>query len=188
MAQSAGQLTDVTPKPKKFFKSRNSAPETDLAIINAAFTNANDHKQPATPATPNKVSAKVKKEQRKKEEKPKQKPEKPEKPEKPAKAPKKKAKNEEKTAKKEKPTRVLSRTRKAINYSEDKSRSASPVHVPPTEAAQSSQPVASEPPPILDEAATNPSASPSKNLIGDHPPIVLRISKVSVVFIPLLHT
>lgn len=112
--------------------------------------------------------------------------EKPPKPEKPAKISKKKVKND---ANLPKPTRVLSRTRKTVNYSEAKSRSPSPS----TKAAAPA--VASIQSPVqvsqqynnneydtteqLESQAEQPLIASPKNPAAEHPPIVLRISKVS---------
>lgn len=147
-----------------------------------------------------------------KEEKAAAKAEKPEKvekqprPEKKTKVKKRAPKVEEKPAKvvpEVKPTRVLSRTRKAVNYSEDKSRSPSPKRLevagptvlpPPLPSVQNDletspihqahfnsdgepfMPIESHAINHLMTAASPPSTS--KTLATDHPPIVLRISKV----------
>lgn len=90
----------------------------------------------------------------------------------------------------EQPTRILGRARKTINYSEDKSRSPTPVRSRPA-AANFTEPIvpaAAAPFPSelqsinagnanIDEIRSQfTPGSPSKN--ADHPPIVLRISKV----------
>lgn len=107
------------------------------------------------------------------------------------KAIKKKAAKESKPVKPpEQPTRILGRARKAINYSEDKSRSPTPVRSRPVAAnfSEPMVPVAAAPFPSElqstnvgnvsnDETRSQfTPGSPSKN--ADHPPIVLRISKV----------
>lgn len=235
------QVADATvvPKPKKFFKSRNSVPDPDVASVAAlaespvaitalsanASATALTHAQPQHPTTSkfgNKTSKKnsggatkktksVKAEKTEKAEKAEknEKAEKAEKVEKPPR-PEKKVKVKKRTKAEEnptkvvpevKPTRVLSRTRKAVNYSEDKSRSPSPkrqaITVPPTPltlpSAQNdletspihqpqfnsdSEPIESQAINQL-KAATSP-PSTSKNLTSDHPPIVLRISKVII--------
>lgn len=225
----------VVPKPKKFFKSRNSVPDTDLASVVAlaetpiaitalpanasAATLANVHQpHPTTSKVSNKINKKNANSATKKTKSEKaiaaaataatanaEKPEKVEKqprPEKKAKV-KKRTKAEEKPNKvvaEVKPTRILSRTRKAVNYSEDKSRSPSPkrtaiaVDAPLPVLLQSAQsdletspihqaqfnsngepftPIESQ---IINVIASPPSTS--KNLVNEHPPIVLRISKV----------
>lgn len=112
-----------------------------------------------------------------------------------------------------KPTRVLSRARKIVNYSEEKSRSPTPSsrtvvanseviteQEKPNELVTS--PIQNFEQPIEfynsdnqntlkfnnDEQFHNlPDESPSKNLlVGDHPPIVLRISKVSIHYFVLM--
>lgn len=133
---------------------------------------------------------------------------KPPKSEKSQKSQKKKAKVIEKPVDTPKPTRVLSRTRKVVNYSEDQSHSPprnahtkvttdelstqSYVHndlvtsssvQPPAEVAnnlyeQSAQ--QSFQPAYHDEQYQSGDGSPSKNSLGCGPPIKLRISKVSI--------
>lgn len=120
--------------------------------------------------------------------------------------PKKNAKALEKIVEPTKPTRVLSRARKVVNYSEDKSRSPTPGHHAKAKAKTNPIEVALNP---VDELVTSPiqncesndfiqneeardmekvvddgsisEDTPSKLPIGDHPPIVLRISKVCMV-------
>lgn len=131
------------------------------------------------------------------------KPEKQIKPEKASKALKKKSKIIEKASKvveppKPKPTRILSRTRKTVNYSEEKSRSPSPkphasaapqiINISPNQQpsaniieCENNIPLESQSKHLTSD--TNPIvASPTKNLAIEHPPIVLRISKVSTIF------
>lgn len=170
------------PKPKKFFKSRNIVPATGNLT---PPTQVDPIQQNAVP----KISLKVnKKLPNTSEEIRKTKAEKPVKPKKV-----KKQKDETKLTV-EKPTRVLSRTRKAVNYLEDRSRSPTPNY-----AAANAAGVAGLSNRLSDEAdpstavdvkslstentsATNdaiPTGDDSKNVTHDHPPIVLRISKVS---------
>lgn len=218
------------PKPKKFFKSRNSVPDTDVAGIaalaetpvaitalpanaSAVATLANVHQQPhsstsKTSTKSNKKNAdgatrKTKAEKAATKAEKAEKVEKPAQPEKKAKV-KKRSKAEEKPIKvvpEVKPTRVLSRTRKAVNYSEDKSRSPTPTRQtiaapvpPPLPLAHSDletspihqpqfnsdgepfTPIESQAIQHLKVGASPPSSS--KTLATDHPPIVLRISKV----------
>lgn len=226
----------VVPKPKKFFKSRNSVVDTELVSVAAlaetpvavtalqanasAVTLATNIEQPLP--TTSKLSIKISKKsangapkKRKAEKaapitpKPEKvaKAEKPPRPEKVAKV-KKRTKAEDKPAKPVpdvKPTRILSRTRKAVNYSEDKSRSPSPkssgvvaapslpVHVPSAPCDLETSPIHQaqfnsdgEPFTPIESQAVNPlyavASSPSigKNVAVDHPPIVLRISKVNM--------
>lgn len=230
------QMADATvvPKPKKFFKSRNSVPDTDVVglaalaetpvAITAMSTNAStavlaivQQPHPTTSKTSIKIKKNAEGTTRKtkaekaaaKVEKAVAKAEKVEKqprPEKKAKVKKRAQKVEEKPAKvvpEIKPTRVLSRTRKTVNYSEDKSRSPSPKRQvlavptelpPPLPSAQSDletspihqpqfnsdgepfMPIESHAINHLIAAASPPSTS--KSLATEHPPIVLRISKV----------
>lgn len=126
---------------------------------------------------------------------------KPQKLEKVSKTSKKNAKALEKIVEPAKPTRVLSRARKVVNYSEDKSRSPTPGQ------HAKSNPTKIAPNPVENELLTplnferkdffqNDEAKdmekivddgnvsedlPSKLPVGDHPPIVLRISKVSMI-------
>lgn len=130
-------------------------------------------------------------------------PPKPQKLDKVPKTPKKNAKALEKILEPAKPTRVLSRTRKVVNYSEDKSRSptpgqnaeANPIEVAPNLVANElvSSPIqncernhffSNEEPNDMEKVVDDGNVSedsPSKLPIGDHPPIVLRISKVSMI-------
>lgn len=78
------------------------------------------------------------------------------------------------------PTRKLSRQRKTVNYTENRSRSPSParrsdgvkVSNVGDEVAVMQAESAASPPPLV--------ATSSETLDEEHPPIVLRISKVSV--------
>lgn len=249
----------VVPKPKKFFKSRNSMPDIDVASVAAlaetpvantaipsnasASTLRNVAGMQQYPTT-SKISIKIKKKttdaertrktkaekatakaekatvkaekataKAEKAEKATVKVEKQPRPEKKVKV-KKRTKAEEKSTKvvpEVKPTRVLSRARKAVNYSEEKSRSPSPkpevIAEPPPLPLPLLLPLPLPQPSVQNDLETSPihqpqfnndgepitpiesqainhfkgSASPpstSKNLPTDHPPIVLRISKV----------
>lgn len=128
-------------------------------------------------------------------------PQKPQKLEKVPKTSKKHAKALEKIVEPSKPTRVLSRARRVVNYSEDKSRSPTPgqhakanptgVALNPIVNELTSSPIQNceqthlsqhEEPNDMKRVADDGNVSedsPSKIPIGDHPPIVLRISKVS---------
>lgn len=140
-----------------------------------------------------------------------EKPPKPQKPEKVPKNTKKSLKTVEKLVRPPKPTRVLSRARKIVNYSEEKSRSPTPSSqtkaarnetTPETDAVEVAAiipvPSSEKPNPNQNEFfetnnentlkysndeqfQNSPSGSPSKNPLGDHPPIVLRISKVGII-------
>lgn len=224
----------VVPKPKKFFKSRNSVPDTDLAgavalaetpvavtalPMNAsAATLANvQQPQPATSKIKIKINKKNANGATRKIKTEKMVVAKVEKVPKPEKQPilekkakvKKRAKPEEKPIKvvpEVKPTRILSRTRKTVNYMEDKSRSpspkrqaidapeqfpqpppppqcdleTSPIHQP--QFNSDGEPLAAIEPQAIDylKAAASP-PSTSKTLPSEHPPIVLRISKVIII-------
>lgn len=171
------------PKPKKFFKSRNIVPATGNLT---PPTQVDPIQQNAVP----KISLKVnKKLPNTSDEIRKTKVEKAVKPKKI-----KKQKDETKMSV-EKPTRFLSRTRKAVNYMEDRSRSPTPSYaaviagapglanrievMDQTNAAEAKisadedAPAASDAIPDVDDLDMA-----SKNVIHDHPPIVLRISKV----------
>lgn len=127
------------------------------------------------------------------------------KPEKVPKVSKKKTKAIEKVNEAPKPTRILSRARKTVNYSEDKSRSPSPKrnisYGEPSVVSATNDLITS---PIRPQEFSNDfnssterktqrlshdeylgsgaGESPSKITAYEHPPIVLRISKVSVVY------
>lgn len=244
-AQSPNNNT--APKPKKFFKSRNAAPDPNLIAalsdpqVVASMTSpsyygtgvipyqsqpANFYQSEAAAATmPAAAEQKSRKRKGKSDDTPKKpkaekapkppKPPKPikvkpekapkvEKPPKPEKVPKavtkKKAKAAEKIAEAPRPTRVLSRARKVVNYSEDKSRSPPPslarattsyaddVHAAaPTavdvnslanESYESNEQNAMDAVVGYDGQLNDSGSSPSKN-VAVPPPIVLRISKVS---------
>lgn len=219
----ASRSPDVAPvaKPKKFFKSRNAAPETD--ITTASSSSIHDQHNTMTfpggiPIIPpinsadKKISIKINKKLLDKPRKPKAEKVKVEKVKvekvkvekvkvekvkvvKP-KAVKKKEKIDTKPVKTpEQPTRVLGRARKTINYSEDRSRSPTPVrsrtaavdfvdpivastpiqHEPQSETDVSGNSGVEEPKDLQQKVLFSPE-SPSKN--AEHPPIVLRISKV----------
>lgn len=93
----------------------------------------------------------------------------------------------------EKPTRVLSRTRKAVNYLEDRSCSPTPNYAAVIEARGGlTIPVSDEVNPAstinaksIENIAVSDAVDDSKNAAHDHPPIVLRISKVSQRFVHL---
>ena len=93
---------------------------------------------------------------------------------------KKPAKVKEKIKKKEaeKPTRLLSRSRKAVNYSENLSRTPSPVFEPSTSFTSSvlRSPSGTHDTNSIEDLETTNSHKP----VTDHPPIVLRISKVNL--------
>lgn len=156
--------------------------------------------KPPKPEKPQKIEKPPKAEKPPKVEKP----AKPPKPEKLPKATKKKSKASEKAVETPKPTRVLSRTRKVVNYSEDQSRSpprnsqaqirndepqineqssndlvTSSVHGA-TEVTNnlynSTEQIQSQPSQPYHDDQFHPGDSPSKHC---GPPIVLRISKVS---------
>lgn len=132
------------PKPKKFFKSRNIAP--DFNSQQFAFSEYQQQKSPIIPATP-KLSLKIKlknddtkksKSEKIKKEKSKDKTKEKEKSKEKVKEKlkekvkekvkkKPKLKEEKKLKNEEAPTRVLSRARKSVNYYEDNSRSQTPV-------------------------------------------------------------
>lgn len=232
-AQSPNNNT--APKPKKFFKSRNSEPDPNLLAafsdpqVVASMTSPSYYgnvglpyqAQPmqfyhSEPAAEPKASGKrkvksddtSKKPKAEKTPKPPKLPKPPkvakvkmEKPPKPEKVPKtvskKKAKAAEKVVDAPKPTRVLSRARKVVNYSEDRSRSppastkratalqADDIQTENIEAnalannsyeanAQHDLNAAGYDGQTLNDSGD----SPSKNQAG--PPIVLRISKVSL--------
>lgn len=203
----------AAPKPKKFFKSRNSVPDAEQIVaietqIAATSTTLIDdqataafHSQPH--ATQDKIHTKSSKKQSKKGEStkkvrtpkpPKVQPELAAKPEKLPKK-KKKPKTDEKPVKQieqKKPTRVLSRTRKNVDYAERSSRSPSPtskLRIQSAAAPSSSAFPQCPQMPTFSGDAPQPfdqqhdqhgvASSPSKSMAGDHPPIVLRISKVS---------
>lgn len=175
------------PKPKKFFKSRNVVPDTIPKIP----TQDIQHNQlpPSIQKIP-KINKKLIKNDeasapRTKTEKIKIK-----------KPPKVKEKTLEKPVKLqnvEKPTRVLSRTRKTVNYSENKTPSPPPSATLLTEPCPANEHNTTQPEefqsndgnhqPIshndqFSEAINSPKHQ-LNNSKNDHPPIVLRISKVS---------
>lgn len=187
--QSGDTTTQLTqppdaPKPKKFFKSRNIVPATGNLT---PPTHVDPIQQNAVP----KISLKVnKKLPNTSDEIRKPKAEKTVKPKKV-----KKQKDETKLSV-EKPTRFLSRTRKAVNYIEDRSRSPTPSYAAVIDGGAGLANRVSE---EMDQSfsadlniSTNEDASTandaiptvddldmtSKNVTHDHPPIVLRISKV----------
>lgn len=252
--------SNTVPKPKKFFKSRNSVPDANAVV--AALSDSQlaaavmgspslyysnpvaayqqqqqqlqlQQQQQPYPDKPKRKKKSVDSPKKTKAEKPPkaekplkaekppkvekppkaekppkvEKALKPPKPEKLPKASKKKSKANEKMTETPKPTRVLSRTRKVVNYSEDQSRS-------PPRNAQTQQITRDEPiveqytatndlvtssihgadvannfynsteqnlpqpsQPYHDEQQLQPGDSPSKHC---GPPIVLRISKVSI--------
>lgn len=223
----------VVPKPKKFFKSRNSVTDTDLAgaaalaetpvavtalPVNAsAATLANvQQPQPTTSKIKIKINKKNANGATRKTKTEKTVAAKVEKVPKAEKQPilekkakvKKRTKAEEKPMKvgsEVKPTRILSRTRKTVNYMEDKSRSPSPKRpaiaapeqfpqpLPPAQCdletspihqpkfsgdGEPLAPIESQPIDYLKTAASPPSTS--KISPNEHPPIVLRISKVII--------
>lgn len=173
------QLAQPTnaPKPKKFFKSRNIVPATGNLT---PPTQVDPIQQNAVP----KISLKVnKKLPNTSDEIRKTKAEKTVKPKKV-----KKQKDETKLSV-EKPTRVLSRTRKAVNYLEDRSRSPTPNYAAGVAGLLNRLSDEVEPSTVVDvkslstenASTTNdaiPTGDDSKNVTHDHPPIVLRISKV----------
>lgn len=193
----------AAPKPKKFFKSRNSVPDAEqvLALESQLATTSGSAAVEAAPAPPaaDKISLKISRKQSRKGDAAKKakapkapKPEKvvEEKPEKSTKK-KKKTKAEEKpvkTIEQAKPTRVLSRTRKAVDYAEQNSRSPTPKSKPNQASDATPAPLTHYPTQFEDgqqqaDVFDNQNAvasSPSKNSAAEHPPIVLRISKVSV--------
>lgn len=160
--------------------------------------------KPPKPEKPPKVEKPPKPEKPPKVEKP----AKPAKAEKLPKATKKKAKAPEKSLEPPKPTRVLSRTRKVVNYSEDQSRSpprnaqtnhskSEPIQepvtndsvlssMPATEIANNNlntlteQNLPQSSQSYNDEQYAAAGDSPSKSAVPGPPPIVLRISKVSI--------
>lgn len=183
----------AAPKPKKFFKSRNSVPDTEQAqaiesqiaastpgpAINDPTSMTPTSVEAERPAT-EKLSMKINKRQLKKTEGQPKKPKamkatKVEKEPPVEKSPKVKKKNSKvENVDQVKPTRVLSRARKTVDYAERNSRSPSPksraaLAVQPTEIAS----------PNHVEMSREIDSSPSKNSNTEHPPIVLRISKVS---------
>lgn len=171
------QPTDA-PKPKKFFKSRNVVPATGNVT---PPTQIEPTQQNAVPKISLKVNKKllnpsddIRKAKAEKSVKPKK---------------VKKQKDETKLSV-EKPTRVLSRTRKAVNYMEDRSRSPTPNYAgmidDGTAAAASVANRVSEEVNQTNAADLKSSANEIASATGDvmlnithdHPPIVLRISKV----------
>lgn len=207
--------TTSTSKPKKFFKSRNSVPDTEkVHPIDSQMAATSTHIPIDTApihsiaSTTKKLSLKINKKQSGKPKAIKMpKPEKviEVKPEKPSKKKKKPTKSEEKGIKQieqTKPTRVLSRARKAVDYAEQNSRSPTPktksnqlndaTTTTTTAAATTTSdttPLTHYPMQFIENSPQNEfqdnqniiaSSSPSKNSATEHPPIVLRISKVSL--------
>lgn len=212
-------------KPKKFFKSRNAAPETDITTPSSSSIHDQNSMtfpggisiQPSVNSADKKISIKINKKLLDKPRKPKAEKVKVEKVKVEkvkvekvkvekvkvekvkvvkVKAVKKKEKIDTKPVKvPEQPTRVLGRARKTINYSEDRSRSPTPVrtrpvavdfadpivasipvqHEPQSETDVSGNSGVEEPKDLQQKVLFSPE-SPSKN--AEHPPIVLRISKV----------
>lgn len=127
------------PKPRKFFKSRNVAPEIPPTQqqLQQQQQPQQQHQNVAQQSSPPKIRMKINKKLLKTDESKSPKKDKVVVEKKPVKL-KKKSKTKEDTTPKikikpiEKPTRVLSRTRKPVNYLEDRSRSPSP-YVPPKE-------------------------------------------------------
>lgn len=170
------------PKPKKFFKSRNIVPATDN---HTAPTNVDPIQKNAVPKISLKVNKKI---PNASDEIRKPKAEKTVKPKKV-----KKQKDETKLSA-EKPTRVLSRTRKAVNYIEDRSRSPTPggatfanrvtEEMDELNTSDLKSSAAETVPAVNDVIPTvDDSDMASKNVTHEHPPIVLRISKVRSVLI-----
>lgn len=168
------------PKPKKFFKSRNIVPATGNLTPPTQV-------EPIQHAVP-KISLKVNKKQPNASDEIRK-----TKAEKTVKPKKVKKQKEESKLSVEKPTRVLSRTRKAVNYMEDRSRSPTPNYAGAiaggaglsnriTDEVDQSN-VADLKSLSNENASTandvNPAGDDSRNVTHDHPPIVLRISKVS---------
>lgn len=172
---SASQLAPPpdAPKPKKFFKSRNIVPATGNLT---PPTQVESIQQNAVP----KISLKVNKKQPNASDEIRK-----TKAEKPVKAKKVKKPKDETKLSVEKPTRVLSRTRKAVNYLEDRSCSPTPNYAAVIEARGAlANRVSDEVNPATnpkssDNTAASDAADDTKNVTHDHPPIVLRISKVS---------
>lgn len=188
---ATAQLVPPTdaPKPKKFFKSRNIVPATGNLT---PPTLVDPIQQNAVP----KISLKVHKKQSNANDEIRK--TKVEKPTKPKKA--KKPKDDTKLSV-EKPTRVLSRTRKAVNYMEDRSCSPTPNYTAAIEARAGLANRVSDEMDQSTEMKINDNVSAttseavhaaddvdmtSKNVTHDHPPIVLRISKVSGNFLFVL--
>ncbi|GAB0089297.1 hypothetical protein DMENIID0001_038160 [Sergentomyia squamirostris] len=170
------------PKPKKFFKSRNTVPAEPFLIQSPQTSPSVDCPRP--PAFYSQSTSSSDAQPAEKPAKRGRKPKEP-KPEKVEKPPKKKAvkstkgrqkaiqeegeekvstEGQSKVAEPPPSKRYLARSRKVVNYNEDNSRSPSPVAKPPV-------PV---PRPEDDQTV---GASPPKTSAPDHPPIVLRISK-----------
>lgn len=165
------------PKPKKFFKSRNAPPEPFLIqspqtspsvegprpanfYTTAPAGTSGEPQPPKGPGRPRKPRPE-KAEKKKSTKSTKKTKAIAEGEEKVAKVTKTKAEGYSKAATAVPSKRYLARNRKVVNYSEDNSRSPSPERIqyaPPAEAAP----------------------SPPKSAPLDHPPIVLRISKVRV--------
>lgn len=180
---ATAQLAPPTdaPKPKKFFKSRNIVPATGNLTPPTLV-------DPIQQNTVPKLSLKVNKTKPPSASSDEVRKTKVEKPVKPKKV--KKPKEEVKLSV-EKPTRVLSRARKAVNYMEDGSRSPPlSIYEAAVEAARTSVSRVTDDADHATESRVNETttadetpADEAKNVnVHDHPPIVLRISKVSKVF------
>lgn len=228
---------ELTPKPRKFFKSRNSAPPAEIQQQMAmqqhqqqVSMQQNHFHHPSSseePSSPQKKSTKKKQVSQKKEKVEKPKVEKPPKPEKPLKVKKEKPPPKIKPAAVAKQqldssnstdnepvspakrsnrlsaeaTRSSGRARgKLVNYNEEQgeeefiirterrilprnsmnshdsnSQISSPIQSPPIQSLPDQQVESLE-----DASLQIPSGSPSQSATTIHPPIVLRISKVSI--------
>lgn len=220
------------PKPKKFFKSRNFAPDTTVLPPQPALPPIAplipSHHVEKVPKLSLKINKKIKIDAADKSPLPKVKADKiktekvkPEKP-KTKKANKSKEKSVEKVTKvknTELPTRVLSRTRKTVNYSENRSRSPSPqlARSPtfedtdvPNETFDKSIEAANRLSSVADVGTNSVHQVDEQKIqlmidlpveltnehplqiaavvktINEHPPIVLRISKVRIFHFKLL--